>query len=174
MHYWVVLKKKNILTLFWSIFDTSFYSVFGNCLIALIKCQIFFGTLYNSVQTTRPNNAQCENSGGASIICPPPPQVDKGLTEIYQNLEKQSLLARPLPPRFLRPYCQLRLCHSTPAQFRGTFLFCCVKVHIIWEGHKSKVKISQNFVAFSEYMNFILTIPPIVVIQLGSFFVNQA
>ena len=104
----------------------------------------------------------------------PPPQVDKGLTEIYQNLEKQSLLDRPLPPRFLRPYCQLRLCHSTPAQFRGTFLFCCVKVHIIWEGHKSKVKISQNFVAFSEYMNFILTIPPIVVIQLGSFFVNQA
>ena len=44
------------------------------------------------------------------------------------------------------------------------------KVHIFWEGHKiceiftlllsyvvpvkSKVKISQNFVAFSEYMNF--------------------
>ena len=36
------------------------------------------------------------------------------------------------------------------------------KVHIFWEGHKilsyvvpvkSKVKISQNFVAFSEYMN---------------------
>ena len=47
---------------------------------------------------------------------------------------------------------------------------CCIKVHIFWEGHKickiftllltvctvvkSKVKISQNFVAFSEYMNF--------------------
>ena len=45
-----------------------------------------------------------------------------------------------------------------------------IKVHIFWEGHKilqnlhltfvlcsvvkSKVKISQNFVAFSEYMNF--------------------
>ena len=28
------------------------------------------------------------------------------------------------------------------------------KVHIFWEGHKSKGKISQNFVAFSEYMNF--------------------
>ena len=51
------------------------------------------------------------------------------------------------------------------------------KVHIFWEGHKilrnlhltfvlvvpvkSKVKISQNFVAFSEYMNFIY------LIQLG-------
>ena len=42
---------------------------------------------------------------------------------------------------------------------------CLSKVHIFWEGHKilqnlhltfvkSKVKISQNFVAFSEYMNF--------------------
>ena len=46
---------------------------------------------------------------------------------------------------------------------------CLFKVHIIWEGHKilrnlpltfdcstvkSKGKISQNFVAFSEYMNF--------------------
>ena len=46
----------------------------------------------------------------------------------------------------------------------------CSKVHIFWEGHKilwnlhltfvlcsasqKKVKISQNFVAFSEYMNF--------------------
>ena len=44
-----------------------------------------------------------------------------------------------------------------------------IKVHIFWEGHtilrnlhllsyvvpvESKVKISQNFVAFSEYMNF--------------------
>ena len=38
-----------------------------------------------------------------------------------------------------------------------------IKVHIFWEGHlllttvhtvKSKGKISQNFVAFSEYMNF--------------------
>ena len=42
----------------------------------------------------------------------------------------------------------------------------CFKVHIFWEGHKistllsyvvpvqSKVEILQNFVAFSEYMNF--------------------
>ena len=41
----------------------------------------------------------------------------------------------------------------------------CFKVHIFWEGHKilqnlqltfdkSRVKISQNFLAFSEYMNF--------------------
>ena len=34
-----------------------------------------------------------------------------------------------------------------------------IKVHLFWEGHKilqvkSKEKISQNFVAFSEYMNF--------------------
>ena len=50
------------------------------------------------------------------------------------------------------------------------FLLSNVKVHIFWEGHKilrnlhltfdystavkSKGKISQNFVAFSEYMNF--------------------
>ena len=35
------------------------------------------------------------------------------------------------------------------------FMFC--NVHIFWEGQtvvKSKGKISQNFVAFSEYMNF--------------------
>ena len=44
--------------------------------------------------------------------------------------------------------------------------FTSIKVHIFWGGHKilrnfyltfalcSKVKISQNFVAFSEYMNF--------------------
>ena len=49
------------------------------------------------------------------------------------------------------------------------------KVHVFWEGHnilrnlhltfvcmyctvdKSKVEISQNFVAFSEYMNFIIS-----------------
>ena len=53
--------------------------------------------------------------------------------------------------------------------FRGTFF---VKVRIFWEGHnilqnlnltfvcmyctdKGKVEISQNFAAFSEYMNFI-------------------
>ena len=29
-----------------------------------------------------------------------------------------------------------------------------VGVHVFWEGHKSKVKISQNFVAFFEYTNF--------------------
>ena len=56
------------------------------------------------------------------------------------------------------------------------FLFP-IKVHIFWEGHKilrnlhltfdystysqkkSKVKISQNFVAYSEYMNFIICRP---------------
>ena len=31
-------------------------------------------------------------------------------------------------------------------------MFLFFKVHIFWEGHK--VKISQNLVAFSEYMNF--------------------
>ena len=55
---------------------------------------------------------------------------------------------------------------------RDSAKFKVAKVHIFWEGHKilrnlpltfncstysqkSKVKISQNFVAFSEYMNFI-------------------
>ena len=51
-------------------------------------------------------------------------------------------------------------------------MFFLVKIHIFWEGHKilrnlhltfilcsvkSKVKILQNFVAFSEYMNLIMT-----------------
>jgi hypothetical protein len=44
-----------------------------------------------------------------------------------------------------------------------TWIFEFVKGHIFWEGHKNlsyvlpvkiKIEISQNFVAFSEYMNF--------------------
>ena len=56
------------------------------------------------------------------------------------------------------------------SQFKSLEFIVPSKVHIFWEGHKyfeiftlllsyvvpakSKVEISQNFVAFSEYMNF--------------------
>ena len=54
---------------------------------------------------------------------------------------------------------------DTKKSFRNelTFNLDFFKVHIFWEGHKilenlapvkSKVEISQNFVAFLEYMNF--------------------
>ena len=60
------------------------------------------------------------------------------------------------------------LCTISKSNLNQTFRFwnvkisfehTCLKVHIFWEGHKilpvrSKVKILQNYVAFSEYMNF--------------------
>ena len=58
--------------------------------------------------------------------------------------------------------------HCTEMRFASLFSSGFTKVHIFWEGHKifrnlhltvctvdkSKMKISQNFVTFSEYMNF--------------------
>ena len=64
-------------------------------------------------------------------------------------------------------------------EIEGTDSTLFGKVHIFWEGHnflrnlhlldlsyvvtvKSTVEISQNFVAFSEYMNFMITAKKIV------------
>ena len=66
----------------------------------------------------------------------------------------------------------LHIINNFKLSFMKYKIVCIIKVHIFWEGHKilrnlhltyllstvhtakSKVKISQSFVAFSEYMNF--------------------